>query len=49
MLILGIMLAIMSILLIIGEMTVIGIIGIILAVISIKISRSYKKISETKK
>lgn len=49
MLILGIMLAIMSILLIIGEMTVIGIIGIILAVIFIKTSRSYKKISETKK
>ena len=49
MLILGIMLAIMSILLIIGEMTVIGIIGIRLAVIFIKTSRSYKKISETKK
>lgn len=49
MLILGIMLAIMSVLLIIGEMTVIGIIGIIVAVIFIKLSRSYKKISETKK
>lgn len=47
--VLGIILALMSVLLIIGEMTVIGIIGIIMAIIFIKISRSYKKISETKK
>lgn len=47
--VLSIILAIMSVLLIIGEMTVIGIIGIIFSVIFIKISRTYKKISETKR